>query len=511
MAFSSIVAQGNNDRESGPSSIPRVFLVFVFLFFLLTGALPQMLQASAFGIVGGSGTNSAFFLAVAASFLYDLLRILPLLIFARHPMGLLHPLILAVVVWPLLTILPSRIEDLGGYSGLLLAERINPPFFYALGYQTPQQQWLDIALSNALDCVSLIAMFGGYFIFRQGSNNTPSRFGNFDSIALRRVLVGVIIVNIIGVIAFIQYRGGIDQHLYDLSGGRFRALAGLGPLLTLFDIGFVAMLIWIAYRPQDARHPLFITLLPIVAFLQFLTAGSRASALLVLVMVGLTWSMRVQRIPWRLALMLLPVAFLSLGILNIARTAAYSSQTATQALSAADITSVLEQTQSEFAERRALSGTVPVIADGFRVSGGPLFGATYMGAVFAMVPRTIWPDKPRGPGSFYSVSFLGEVFEGQSVPIGPVAEAYWNFHIAGVIVIFILQGYILRRAQSWYELNRRNGIVVMLFVQIVTQFQIYTDALVTFQQMIVTLIVVIAITLVFVPTTINYKNRTVAA
>jgi hypothetical protein len=470
-------------------SVPQKFRVSAALFVLFTGALPQLLHASINGLES-KGSEGAFIMAMVAGLIYDLLRILPLIWFRRSHLGLLHPLILAVFLWPILTALPNVIESFGGYAGLLSGERLITPYYYALVNFSADQIWLEIARTNALNCLSLVALFVGYSVFTGKSRPVASGFMKFNTLSLRRVLVCIIIANFVGVLIFIEYRGGINDHLYSLGGGRFRTLAGLGSLLALFDAGFIALLLWIANRPQDASNPLFIALVPLVALQQFLTAGSRSAAIAVLVMAGLTWSMRVRRIPWRLAMLFIPVAFVSLGIFNLARTAAYTNQTASEALSTTDLANVLERTRTEFAQRRALSGIVPVIADGHRVTDGPLFGATYAAAVFALVPRAIWADKPRGPGSFYTVAFLGEEREGQAVPIGPVAEAYWNFGIAGVILAFFLQGFVLRYAQSLYEANSDNGLAIVFFAHFMTQFQIYTDALVAIQQMIVTMLFV---------------------
>lgn len=500
-----------NDYQYGISGIeiprvPKIFNFLIFSFFIITGSISQILQLLINGIEN-SGTNNGFLFAIITGFIYDLLRVSPIFLFGRSQLGLLHPLILAVVIWPLLVALPNAIDDLGGYSGLLAGERLSAPFFYALGHLSQDQIWFQIAKTNALNCFSLLALFAGYFALTRRSKFSLNK-NKFNTLSLRRVLIAIILVNFFGVLAFIELRGGLDEHLFSLGSGRFRALAGLGPLLSLFDVGFFALLIWIASRPQDARNLIFIILMPAVALQQFLTAGSRSAALAVLIMVGLTWSMRVRRIPWRLAVLLLPVAFLSLGLFNLIRTSSYSDQTASQVLSTVDLETVLERTKTEFAERRALSGSVPVIADGHRVTNGPLYGETYLGAVFAMVPRALWPDKPRGPGSFYSMAFLGEEREGQAVPIGPVAESYWNFGFLGVILAFFLQGCVLRYAQTWYEANLENGIVVVLFVQIATQFQIYTDSLVAFQQMLVTLFIVLLIVRLFVRTEGSYEVPT---
>ena len=156
--------------------------------------------------------------------------------------------------------------------------------------------------------------------------------------------------------------------------------------------------------------------------------------------------------------------------------------------------------------RQALSGAVPVVADSMRTTG-PMWGTTYAGAVFAMVPRQFWENKPRGPGSIYAQTFLGEPEEGTAIPIGDVAEAFWNFHLPGVIVLFAVYGMLLRRVYELYAENPDNGLVVAFFLLFATQFGVSTDQLVTFQQTLLTLTIILIILLVAYPGAFGRKPR----
>ena len=80
------------------ASVPRVFQLFVLLFILGTGSLPQTLQALVFGL---AGSGESFAAALLTGLLVDLLRVAPLIVLSRHPSGILHPLIIAVVIWPM--------------------------------------------------------------------------------------------------------------------------------------------------------------------------------------------------------------------------------------------------------------------------------------------------------------------------------------------------------------------------------------------------------------------------
>jgi hypothetical protein len=463
-------------------AVPRAFQFGVAAFVLATGALPDLLQALLVGVVGDP---LDFALALISELIYNLLWIAPVIVLARHPSGVLHPLILAVLLWPLILALPTILSDFGGYLGLLAQQKLRPPFFEALAWRSAESGWSDLANYNALLILSLLSLYGGYAMRSRWSPRRIVAFSHIDTRRLRSILIGVVLLNLLAVAIFIQLRGGLVEHIAELAFGRFRALAGLGPLLVLFDIGFVALVLWISCRPKDATSPIFVVMLAVVALQQFLVAGSRSATLFVLLLVGLAWALSTQRIPWRLGALFLPVALLSLGALLLVRSAGLTGSTAAEAVQDTSFEAVLAQSQYDLELRQAVSGSIPIVADSMRTTG-PMWGYTYSGAVFAMVPRAVWLDKPRGPGSLYAQNFLGAEREGVAVPISATAEAFWNFHLPGVLVMFALYGLLLRWVYEIYWVNRQNGAVIVFFLFFTTQFGASTDSLVAFQQFILT-------------------------
>jgi len=79
-------------------SVPRVFQFVLIAYVLLTGELVRGVQAALFGLQGGGG--AAFLGAVLLAISIDVARIAPLFVYSRHPLGILHPLILTTVLWP---------------------------------------------------------------------------------------------------------------------------------------------------------------------------------------------------------------------------------------------------------------------------------------------------------------------------------------------------------------------------------------------------------------------------
>ncbi len=73
-------------------------------------------------------------------------------------------------------------------------------------------------------------------------------------------------------------------------------------------------------------------------------------------------------------------------------------------------------------------------------------GKTMVEALYAMVPRLLWPDKPEvgGSGDYVSEHTMIPFAKGTSVGLGQVFEFYINFGIPGVIGGFLVLGMLLR-------------------------------------------------------------------
>lgn len=82
-------------------------------------------------------------------------------------------------------------------------------------------------------------------------------------------------------------------------------------------------------------------------------------------------------------------------------------------------------------------------------------GETLWDALFALIPRAIWPDKPIEAGSGNLVSrYTGIDFAPDtSVGVGQVLEFYLNFGTSGVVIGFIIMGVVIT-ALDWQAAER---------------------------------------------------------
>lgn len=74
-------------------------------------------------------------------------------------------------------------------------------------------------------------------------------------------------------------------------------------------------------------------------------------------------------------------------------------------------------------------------------------GETIYGAILAIIPRVIWPDKPitAGSGDYVSKHTGIGFAENTSVGMGQVFEFYINFGVPGVLIGLFILGLVLRR------------------------------------------------------------------
>jgi hypothetical protein len=295
-------------------------------------------------------------------------------------------------------------------------------------------------------------------------------------------MIAMFAVSVVVLAIFIRYRGGIDEHLTSLGRGRFTELAGFGPVLVVAQLGAIALYVWIAARPSDIKNPLFLACLAVATAGQFIGSGTRSGALEVLLYVGLIWAMRRQKIPWKFALILVPLMLVSIGILGAMRASSWYGSSAGKTLSSATWSESMALTEQEISNREALSASVPVVERGHQLTGGPLLGSSYAAAVTSVIPRAIWPDKPRGVGSVYARLFQGAAFSGTTIPVDPEAEMYWNFGIAGVIFLSLLYGVILRKAYYFHWRHYPSAFAAVFYMVVITRFQFSSDRLVGLEQ-----------------------------
>lgn len=482
---------------AGPQRIPGSFQLVLALYVILIGTFPIIVQALAFGVAGGSG--SEFAAAMASGLIYDLLLLLPVIIIASHPLGILHPLLIAVLVWPLLTHIPNVIDDWGGWAGVLSGTPVEAPHFVGLPGRSPSTIWAAIAKANLIRIGALACTYIGFWVFRGKQNQSRTAVYMPSVASVRTIMMGLIAISVIVLILFLRDRGGLNEHLTSLGSGRFKELSNYGIAIVIIQLGATALYIWAAVHPGEVKSPLFLGALAAVSAAAFISNGSRGGALEVPLLVGIIWGLRSRKIPWKTALILLPFMFVAVGFLGAIRTSSWTGSTAGETVQESSWSSSFERTQKEIQARNAAAADVPVVERGFDLTGGPLLGRSYAAAFTSFVPRPIWPTKPRGVGQLYARTFLGASFAGTSIPVNPEFEMYWNFGAPGVILLSLIYGALLRVAYQIYWRWYPNPFATVLFLLFLISFQFSSDRVVALEQRSVLVILCYFLVAIFGP------------
>ncbi|WP_043669138.1 O-antigen polymerase [Clavibacter michiganensis] len=85
---------------------------------------------------------------------------------------------------------------------------------------------------------------------------------------------------------------------------------------------------------------------------------------------------------------------------------------------------------------------------------GVLWGKQLLGPFVFWVPRSVWPDKPIDTGVLLA-QFRGYGFENLSAPFW--SEAFLSGGWIGVIILFLVLGYVLKRADSRVDMSLQNA------------------------------------------------------
>ncbi|MBX7221888.1 MAG: hypothetical protein K1Y36_18185 [Blastocatellia bacterium] len=248
--------------------------------------------------------------------------------------------------------------------------------------------------------------------------------------------------------------------------------------MNLVNIGFI-LRCWVRWhQKKNLQMYLWIglsSILPVftIAYQGFLGAG----AILIFSLVCFVGAF--YRPAWRLALILVLMVFFGLSVfvtysrdkssIRDALREGSSNQSALERVfdtfSRFEFFDPYDQTHLNHIDNRLNQNILVGKAVQYIGSGAQDFaeGETLEQAVYALIPRVLWPNKPLTAGSGQIVSqYTGMEFaEGTSVGIGTVLEFYINFGTTGVIIGFVCFGLILSLLDnlSFNSLMRGNSVM----------------------------------------------------
>lgn len=407
----------------------------------------------------------------------------PLLFFPNKRIGWLHPLVLPALV-SIAVSLAQNADGLLHPIDTTIREKFS--FVGLENYSQSDLAWVDLK-KNCLQSLFLICYLLSFFSLRR------MKVGALRLVQPQLLWVRLAAAGLLGAVAaalVIQQNGGIEATIIGLAGGRFRfrESVGGGHFIKLTELLKYSWLIWYAYRPKAIFNPLFYVYILGSLAAVFIVSGSRSGIIYPLMFLGLLYMVHTRRVPVLTFLVAGIIGVAVVGILGEIRTSGNRGDVVNvTAIVDKDFTEHVNATREQVSAR--ISGNMMVVGKGMETVG-PLWGRTYLAAIFFFVPRAIWKTKPRGAGAYagnfllYNRDFTDHSFGGDAlgIPVSPPYEAYWNFWYPGVVLMGGLFGLFHRYLTNFFLKQRGHPLVWVIYLLGVGFTSFATASLVAFVQ-----------------------------
>lgn len=402
---------------------------------------------------------------------------IPIILY-RKKGGWFHPLIFTVLWWGVIRDVLPRLDI---YSNGLKFHRV------ASNMVNVDLDYL-VVLSLLLKCLGYIALYAGYMsIVRLHVPRVEFRQPKFLHVKILTI-TGIsvaafyILVSEAGGIGSLMLQRGIANDL------RIQAELG-GHWFFLVGILKTACLVWLAIKPKIWRDPLFIALFLLSLFMLFAATGSRSGVILPIIIAVVIWSLHYREMPYGKGLLVCVVGIIAIGVLGEFREASRGAKEITDVQIESGIMSGVERGTNTIVsyagESDGFYGILSKVPEEVEFLGGK----SYLSIPAAPIPRAIWPDKPEAGGRLNATYIFANPLT--TIPPGNIGEAYWNFHVPGVIVIMFLFGMILKWLARLYMTNARSGWAIAIYTFTLFSLQPSSDSFYSWLHMIVPVIVFI--------------------
>ncbi len=428
---------------------------------IVINGLVGLLFLTAFGEMIAA-SNAVVFWTSFAAFVIFLLRAVPLVLLAPR-YGLFHPIILSSLYW-LCRSLPSSLSE--SYRTLRFGsgEFVVGAHDALVGWSGEDLSWL-VCYSLILTILGIVFYYAGFF-FGPGIKLPSFKVGNHEGLKQK-----VFITCLFSSAVFLYYigsRGGLDSHLLSWGEGRFAALAGDGFYLHLISLSSLAVLIWLGADTKAYKNLFFWSIVFVSLGMKFIATGSRSQVIYWLGMGVLIWMLRERKIvPWKV-LGIIVGSVILMGMLGNFRAVVRDEgqinwNILTDISAGVDKVFGIDDEQGELVARGGKqSGILPILAY-VPDEEGLLYGKSYLSILALPIPRALWAEKPRTIGALVNETFFD--YDTQfAIPPGAVGEAYWNFYIPGVVVVFFLFGIFHQALCRWFKESEASSGRVVIYV-----------------------------------------------
>ncbi|MDI9636391.1 oligosaccharide repeat unit polymerase [Geitlerinema splendidum] len=372
------------------------------------------------------------------------------LVFYQPSYGWFHPLIFGIV-FSLLNHLrraDTYIHGLQWHAGL-------PGW-------SPDSLTLLLVYELVLRAISLMSWYFGFFL------SPPLRlpqlkFGQPRHLGSKVLLV--VLFSFVVFAAYMQKRGGITSHILSWGRGRTTELAGEFYWQFVIQFGLLACLSWLILDRNSVLRPLFWGCTLMSVGFMFLSSGSRSSAIYFMILGLIAWLLRERKIQITKIIGITFLGLFLLGILGNFRDSTYDGEINWAALMGAAPNDAVDESAlssglGEVTNRSSVfAGVFPILA---LVPNDVdfLYGSSYLAVLTLPVPRGLWPAKPS-----LIAGMVGETFFNVNVgmPPGSIGEAYWNFGLPGVLMVFFCFGAFCKGLATSFEQYAGEPAVIVLY------------------------------------------------
>jgi len=234
---------------------------------------------------------------------------------------------------------------------------------------------------------------------------------------------------------------------------------------------------------------IFVSLLE---FLWYLPAGKRQPLAELGVSIFLAWVFMGRRVRWTA---MIPAALMALSVFSLISwyraplIAAFSQgtkidSTIVNMAVSGGVSTIRDQPASQLitqatGELMYRISDITSAAAAFRYTPSVLdfqYGRTYVGAVFFVVPRVLWPGKPSlVVGEFTTPYYFPWMAGEASRPITLLGECYLNFGYWGVPAVMFLWGLFLRTLFEYCQTQRGDSRTGHVFYVFISSYLIWTS------------------------------------
>lgn len=380
-----------------------------------------------------NGAPSGVLLAASSLFFLGVLAA-PLIAYDAEEHGWLHPLMFGTL-FTMAKGLPTRV----GIMILGLDE-------HAVIAADAETLTGLVAYENFLNGLSLLGLYAGFHLVRRPP---VPRLRWREPKRLWAVVTGVFVIGGLAMVVLIGFSGSFSQHFLNLSlnsaSKQFETeVTGLGHLATAAQLPAWTLAIVLAYRPELLRKPWFLGLSLVALALVYLATGKRSLLLSPVAVGAVAWMMAMRRVPVFRLLLLGGGAFVLFSVLLLVRGVASTGAKNLNdlgVLMAERAEGTFSASFDELSYRAGSYASIYPILHYVPDEVPLLWGESYLTLLARPIPRVIWPTKPRGTDFRTGVTFYNSPW---GVPPGAVGEAFWNFHVPGVVVVFFLFGIFKR-------------------------------------------------------------------